>query len=392
MQLKHGIHLGYCTNIHRGDTWEETWQGLNMHMLEVRRRVLAADQPYGIGLRLSERAARELAASPCQLAEFQDWLELHRCYVYTINGFPYGSFHGTRVKEQVFRPDWASPLRLEYTKLLFDLLARLLPKGMSGSVSTLPGSHKTFGIGAEEIQQMFYHLHDCSQHIQRLSEQTGHDLHLGLEPEPLGLFETTGETLKFFGLYLDAYPQDKGFLKHVGVNYDTCHLAIEYEDPAESLQRLTDHGIRLSKLHFSNALALEPTAENLAQLAHYLEPVYFHQVIIREGEDQPLHRFADLDLALEHVSAQPWGRGDEWRVHFHIPLHARPSGGFADTSDHVLGTMDWLAKNPNSCSHIEMETYTWEVLPDALRSASVEDQLVKEYEWTLAAMAQRGLA
>jgi sugar phosphate isomerase/epimerase len=391
MHLNHGIHLGYCTNIHRGETWAETWRGLELHTLAVRRRVLPADQPYGIGLRLSEIAARELS-QPSQLAEFQAWLATHNCYVFTINGFPYGAFHGQRVKEQVFRPDWTTPERLDYTKLLFTILAQLLPKGMSGSVSTLPGSHKTFGISAADIATIFDNLRDCRDHIKHLSETTGHDLHLGLEPEPLGLFETSGETLKFFGLYFDMHPGDKDFLRYIGINYDTCHLAIEFEEAQDALQRLKDHGIRISKLHFSNALRLQPTPEHIARLAQYNEPVYFHQVISSEGDDQPLRRYADLPLALEAARLRPSEVGNEWRVHFHIPLHARPSDGFLDTSDHVLGAMDWLAKNPTACSHIEMETYTWEVLPEALRSASVEDQLVKEYEWTLSEMKSRSLA
>jgi hypothetical protein len=390
MLLKNDIHLGYCTNIHRGETWEETWQRLDLHTMEVRRRILPLEKAYGIGLRLSARAAHDLAASPQQLSAFKDWLEKNNSYVFTINGFPYGSFHGTRVKEQVFKPDWSTPERLDYTCLLFDLLAQLLPPGMSGSVSTLPGSHKTFNIGRTEIGRIFANLHACKNHIRRLSEQTGHDLHLGLEPEPLGLFETTGESLKFFGLYFDQYPGDKDLLQHVGINYDTCHLAIEYEDAQESLSRLKENGVRLSKLHFSNALSLKPTRENLERLAHYNEPVYFHQVIVRDG-DQPLRRFADLDLALAAAQKHPQIVGDEWRVHFHIPLHASPAEGFSDTRPHLLGAMDWLAQNPQSCQHIEMETYTWEVLPEPHRSGAVEDQLVKEYQWTLAEMGKRGL-
>lgn len=390
MELNHGIHLGYCTNIHRGESWEETWQKLNVHTMEVRRRVLPLDKPYGIGLRLGERAAVELSGSASGLADFQRWLERNNSYVFTINGFPYGAFHGTRVKEQVFKPDWSRRERLDYTCLLFDILAKLLPAGMSGSVSTLPGSHKTFGVGGEEIVSMFRHLRSCREHIERVSEDTGHDLHLGMEPEPLGLFETTGEAIKFFGLYLDEYPEDRDFLRYVGINYDTCHLAIEYEDAGESLTRLVDHGVRVSKLHFSNALRLRPSPENLARLAAYQEPVYFHQVIAREGE-LPLRRFADLDQALEHAEKFPGEVGDEWRVHFHIPLHARPADGFGDTSDHLLGAMDWLARNPGQCQHIEMETYTWEVLPEAMRSASVEEQLVREYEWCLAELKKRGL-
>lgn len=390
MLFQHGIHLGYCTNIHRGETWEETWRALREHTLRVKQRVCPGG-PYGIGLRLGAEAARELAR-PARLAEFQKWLEASGCYVFTINGFPYGAFHGTRVKEHVFQPDWTTPERLEYTKLLFDILAQLLPPGVPGSVSTLPGSHKTFGIGAEELEAIFSNLRQCREHIEKVASATGRDLHLGLEPEPLGLFETSGETLKFFGLYHDRHPRDRDFFRFIGLNYDTCHLAIEYEDAPRALERLTGAGIRLSKLHFSSALSLAPTAENLARLAAFDEPVYFHQVIASHGENEPLRRFKDLPDALQHAARQPEDLGREWRVHFHIPLHAEPGGGFGSTRAHLLDTMDWLGKNPGKCAHIEMETYTWEVLPPDLHSGDVVDQLVREYEWTLAAMSARGLA
>lgn len=389
MHLPHGIHLGYCTNIHRGESWDETWRTLRDYTMRVRDRV-AKGKPYGIGLRLGERAARELA-QPCQLAEFQEWLEANDSYVFTINGFPYGAFHGTRVKEQVFKPDWKTKERLDYTCLLFDLLSKLLPKGISGSVSTLPGSHKEFGIGMDELDAIFANLKACSEHIQRLCDATGQDLHLGLEPEPLGLFETSGETLKFFGLYFDRYPKDRTFLQRVGLNYDCCHLAIEFEEAQEALERISSSGIRLSKLHLSSALRFQPTPENRERLRGFDEPVYFHQVVIREG-DTPLRRFRDIPEALDMASRMPHEIGDEWRVHFHIPLHAQPSGGFHDTKDHLLGALDWLGKNPAKCQHLEMETYTWEVLPENLRTGDVVDQLCAEYDWTLAQMRERGLA
>ncbi len=389
MLLQHGIHLGYCTNIHRGETWEETWRGLRDYTLRVRERVTLG-QPYGIGLRLSSLAAHELA-DPGKLADFRDWLDKENCYVFTINGFPYGSFHGERVKENVFKPDWTSPDRLEYTNLLFDILAKLLPKGMSGSVSTLPGSHKEFGIGSDELNAIFLNLKKCSEHIARLSDTSGHDLHLGLEPEPLGLFETSGETLKFFGLYLDQFPNDKTFFQRVGLNYDCCHLAIEFEEAKEALTRITDAGIRLSKLHLSSALKFKPTPENLQRLRGFDEPVYFHQVVVRDG-DNPLRRFRDIPNALQMAEAAPHDLGDEWRVHFHVPLHTPPGDGFEDTRDHLLDALDWLAKNPRACQHLEMETYTWEVLPQELQSGDVVDQLAAEYEWTLHEMRLRNLA
>lgn len=390
MRLQHQIHLGYCTNIHRGETWEETWRGLKDHTLRVKDRV-SGGQPYGIGLRLSRQAAEELSA-PGQLDAFRAWLDANGCYVFTINGFPYGAFHGTRVKEQVFKPDWAAQERLDYTNLLFDLLAKLLPPGVSGSVSTLPGSHKTFNVGAEELRAIFQNLQRCRQHIEKVAEASGHDLHLGLEPEPLGLFETSGETLKFFGLYLDQHPQDRDFFRYIGLNYDTCHLAIEYEDAARALDRITGAGIRLSKLHFSSALKVRPTPEAVAQLRAFDEPVYFHQVVASYGDEQPLRRFADLPDALAFAGMHPQDLGEEWRVHFHIPIHAQPGAPFDSTRDHLLGAMDWLARHPTKCQHIEMETYTWEVLPQAMRSGDVVDQLVREYDWTLAELRQRGLA
>jgi hypothetical protein len=390
MLLNHGIHLGYCTNIHRGETWEETWNGLKNYTLRVKDRV-SGGKPYGIGLRLSQQAAVELSA-PGKITEFKAWLDANGCYVFTINGFPYGSFHGTRVKEQVFLPDWSSPERLAYTNLLFDILAQLLPPGVSGSVSTLPGSHKTFAVGADELHAIFTNLRLCREHIEQAATKSGHDLHLGMEPEPLGLFETSGETLKFFGLYLDRHPRDRDFFKFVGLNYDTCHLAIEFEDAKKALDRITGAGIRLSKLHFSSALKLKPTPENIAKLTAFDEPVYFHQVIASYGKDEPLRRFKDLPDALQFAQVNPTTLGEEWRVHFHIPIHAQPGGGFDSTRDHLLGAMDWLAANPTQCQHIEMETYTWEVLPQELRSGDVVDQLVREYEWTLGEMRSRELS
>jgi hypothetical protein len=281
--------------------------------------------------------------------------------------------------------------RLDYTNLLFDLLAQLLPPGVSGSVSTLPGSHKTFNIGQEEMNAIFTNLKLCREHIEKVAERSGHDLHLGLEPEPLGFFETSGETLKFFGLYFDRHPQDRDFFKFIGLNYDTCHLAIEFEDAKKALDRITGAGIRLSKLHFSSALKLKPTVENVERLRGFNEPVYFHQVIASYGTDEPLRRFKDLPDALDFAQANPGQLGEEWRVHFHIPIHAQPGDGFDSTRDHLIGAMDWLGKNPTKCQHIEMETYTWEVLPPEMRSGDVVDQLVREYEWTLSAMNERGL-
>lgn len=385
MQLPNGLHLGYCTNIHRGESWAQTFDSLKRHTLAVRDRV-APGRRYGIGLRLSADAARELSEGST-LASFQSWLDSENAYVFTINGFPYGSFHGTRVKEQVYAPDWATPERLDYTCRLFEILARLQPRGEEGSVSTVPCSFKPFIKSASQEKATRDNLWRCVEFLENLSQTSGVDLHLGLEPEPCCYLETSEEAVRFFEQMREDRPSDDRLSRRLGINYDACHLAVEYENPREALARIRNAGIRLSKLHFSSALAVVPDASMRAALAPFAEGVYFHQVIARESSGK-LTRYSDLDVALaSNISTEV-----EWRIHFHIPLHVSPSGGFRSTADHLLGVMDDLAAHPGCCRHIEMETYTWEVLPADLKSRDVVDQLAAEYEWTLGSLRARGLA
>lgn len=389
MKLNHGIHLAYCTNVHRGENWAETFAALETHVLPVRERV-APGRPYAIGLRLGQRAAAELA-QPATLLAFQRWLERHDCYVFTINGFPYGSFHGTRVKEQVYAPDWSTPERLAYTQQLFSLLVALLPPGVAGSVSTVPASFKSF-IAAEPERRkaIFSHLTACGRFLADLAAKSGRDLHLGLEPEPCCLLETTEETVEFFGAWRATDPGVESLLRHVGVNYDCCHLAVEFESAPAALDRLANAGLRLSKLHLSSALRVRPDAAGRAALAALVEPVYLHQVVVGRAQSNAVRRrFIDLPDALADLT--PSLPDDEWRVHFHVPLHATPGAPFSDTRDHLTGALDWLKAHPGACDHLEMETYTWEVLPAAWR-LPIGEQLVHEYAWTLGALAQRGLA
>ncbi len=381
MLLPHDAHLAYCTNIHPGRDWPETLRSLEESALAVRERVCPKD-PYAIGLRLSATAARQLS-EPKELTAFRHWLETCNCYVFTINGFPFGDFHGQRVKENVYRPDWTTSERLEYTNLLFDILAQLLPPGVAGSVSTLPGSFKRFIRTKEQSAAIRENLYRCFRHIQALGERNGIDLHLGMEPEPLGLFETTKETVAFFDRLVIDRPEAEEMLQRIGVNYDTCHLAVEYEDAASALGRLQHSGIRISKIHLSSALKVSsPGPEALSLLESFCEDTYLHQVIARTEGETELVRYEDLPAAL---AARRSGRdaADEWRIHFHIPLHASPAAPLQSTADHLLDTLAFVREQPSLCGHFEMETYTWGVLPPDLRNASVVDQLVKEYEWTL---------
>ncbi|MBT3668353.1 MAG: metabolite traffic protein EboE [Opitutae bacterium] len=387
MKLLQNIELAYCTNVHRGSTWEETFHTLETYVLKVKKLVCPHER-FAIGLRLSANAAKSLA-NPKTLLTFQHWLNDHDCYVFTINGFPYGNFHGERVKEQVYRPDWSEMDRLNYTVLLFEILENLLQPGEEGSVSTLPASFKEFHPANEIPKTAFENLSHCAQKIEHIKQAKDLDLHLGLEPEPLGSFETTQETISFFE-QLQNYSKNENLCNVIGVNYDCCHLAVEYENASCGLNSLKQAGIRLSKLHLSSALKAEPTLNNRKTLQSFVEEVYLHQVVVGK-EGKILRRYKDLDIALRDEVGPMEEQGDEWRIHFHVPLHSSPKEPLGDTKNHVLDTMDWLARNPTACRHLEMETYTWEVLPSELQSLEVVEQVAKEYEWTLNALHECGL-
>ena len=392
MRLKHGRHLTYCTNVHAAESWPAVRRMLREEAMAVKAAVSPGAKAFGLGLWLAAEAAQELA-QPGVLAELRAWLVENSFYVFTLNGFPYGKFHGTRVKEQVYRPDWTEPARREHTLRLFEVLAGLLPADVAvGSVSTLPGSFKGFGLDDSAQEEMFRQLAQCAAELDRLRDRHGRDFVLGLEPEPLGWLETTEETLAFLREFFARPDTPRCAREVIGVTYDACHLAVEYEDAGESLARLRDAGIRLAKIHFSSALRLKPTDAALAELRNFDEPVYLHQVVVREAAG-PLRRFTDLPEALAWAEKMTVPqRGAEWRVHFHVPLQGTPEPPLGDTREHLTGVMDFLARDAGACEHLEMETYTWAVLPEPLRAARVEQQVAAEYAWTLGELGKRGLA
>ena len=388
MRLSHGINLAYCTNIHRGGDWAETLRSLDEHTLRVRDRV-SDGKPYAIGLRLGNVASRQLAQAD-ELQRFREWLDKNNCYVFTVNGFPYGDFHGKRIKEQVYQPDWTTPERVEYTKRLFDILAELAPVDAGGSVSTVPCSFKDFITNDEQVKAMRRNLWEVIGYVDALSEKTGKDMHLGLEPEPLCYLETSEEMIQFYRQLRDDRPGDDRLAKRLGINYDTCHLAVEFEEAADALGSLVAEGIRISKLHFSSALRVKPDVEVLDGLADFAEDIYFHQVVAR-GEGGELTRYRDLPDALAAAARGETVGVTEWRIHFHVPLHCPPCSLFDTTSNQLKAAIGVRGAEPTICSHIEMETYTWEVLPSEMKQRDVADQLVGEYRWTLAQLAEHGI-
>jgi sugar phosphate isomerase/epimerase len=386
-------HLTYCTNIHPGETWPEVAASLERHLPEVKRRV-AAEQPFGVGLRLSAVAAKALR-EPAAMAELQALLERTGCYVFTINGFPYGPFHGRPVKEQVYQPDWSQEARLTYSNQLADLLAELLPEdpALDGSISTVPGTFKPLAEAPAAVDDMAHNLVRHAAHLVAIRERTGRTIALSLEPEPCCFLETIQETVAFFEQHLlgaTAVRQlteltglargdaEAALRRHLGVCYDVCHAAVEFEDPAGSLRALRTAGIGVLKLQLSAALRIaEVGPETAAQLQPFDEPVYLHQVIERRGDR--LRRHLDLPQALATLGE---AGGAEWRVHFHVPIFLQELKDFSTTQT-FLGEILALHRREPISAHLEVETYTWDVLPAHYRQADVASAIARELTWVI---------
>lgn len=362
-------HLTYCSNIHPGESWPEIEANLERHVVAVKARV-CPDAPFGVGLRLSARAAQELTDGA--LPALQRLLARHELYVFTINGFPYGRFHGAPVKEAVYRPDWLEPERVAYTDQLADLLAQLLPDGVDGSISTVPGCFRaragSIG-GAGALPAIAENLRQSAAHLAAIERATGKRIALAIEPEPCCLIETLDEAIGLFTEHLAG-------ASHLGICLDACHAAVEYEDLPAALARVRAAGIAVAKLQLSAGLRLAPVdAEARRAVARFADPVYLHQVIARRGRS--LTRYVDLPDALADTAV-----ADEWRVHCHVPIVRAELGAFASTQDALAELLALHRADPIS-PHLEVETYTWDVLPPELRDAPIADAVARELTWVI---------
>ena len=373
------LHLTYCLNVHPGETWADNLSAIRTHALKVRDRVCPAGEAFGLGMRLSAAGAEELAR-PAALADFRDFLARENLYVFTINGFPYGTFHGSAVKEKVYQPDWRSPQRRDYTIRLADILAELLPEGVAGSISTVPGSYRKWITSDDDVRQMTTMLTVAAGRLSEIYGETGREIVLAIEPEPDCYIETTDETIDFFAGPLAVAADEDVIRRHVGVCFDTAHLAVQFEDFADSAARLSAADIRIAKVQLSSALRLTASADSLARVEQFCEPVYLHQVRVQLADGEIL-RYPDLPDALADPAAR--ADGAEWRVHFHTPLFFAGDAEFGSTSSLLTGDFR-AALAGGLTSQLEIETYTWGVLPPDLQPADIADAIAAEYEWALA--------
>lgn len=394
-------HLSYCTNIHPGENWNDHFAQLQQHVPQIKKQV-CPDAPFGIGLRLAHAASLDLIHAE-KLHEFKAWLQAAGCYVFTMNGFPYGGFHHTVVKADVHTPDWTTSDRVDYTIRLAHILASLLPDGLEGSISTNPLSYRYWHHKAamdDVFKKGTGNLLQVVAALMRIKRDTGKTIHINIEPEPDGMMETGPEFIQWFNDYL--LPLGTVFLQnelglnkaeaeaslrtHVQLCFDICHFAIGFEDHIAVLQQLKRENIGVGKIQISAALRRElpsDAAERQAILnafAPFNEPVYLHQVIAKEA-DGSLTRYRDLPDALQTAATTD---AVEWRAHYHVPLFAAEYGALHSTQPEMATVLRHQAQQPFS-AHMEVETYTWDVLPQHLK-LPIADSVVRELQWVLATL------
>jgi len=373
MLVGEGLHLTYCTNIHPADGWAAVLESLRTHAPALKARLSPRD-PFGIGLRLSGAESAELLEGD-RLERFRGWLDAEGLYVFTINGFPHGRFHGQPVKEQVHAPDWRSEERVAYTLRLAEILAALLPPDQLGTISTSPLSYGRWIAGdADGWERCTGNVIRVASELRRLREERGVHVALALEPEADGALADCADLVRWWDDRLDR--------EHVMACFDACHAAVAYEEPARALDALGAADIAIGKVQLSAALTVPLDGELDRHAVHgrlegFADRVYLHQVTQR-NRDGSLAGFPDLPdgLAAVHDPA-----AEELRVHFHVPIFLARYGELASTQDHLRRCID-ASRSRRASTQLEIETYTWDVLPADLKS-SVTESIAREYEWVL---------
>lgn len=393
MLILNKYHLSYCTNVHPGEDWQETFDNLAAFLPGIRDK-MAGDAPFGIGLRLSNLASLELGLGG-ELQKFKQWLQENKLYVFTMNGFPYGNFHGERVKDLVHRPDWTTEDRVTYTIRLFRQLAYLLPDKMSGSISTSPITYRHWHKSNKNVLDRVFtssalNYAKVVTELCKIEQETGKHLHLNIEPEPDGLLENSEEVVRFFEEYLvplagksvrdtmgvSLSKGERLVYRHINVCYDVCHFSLAYEEPEYSFKKFETAGIGIGKIQISAALKIIFDATNVDEtwntLAQFNEPTYLHQVTEKTGGK--VKTYGDLPEVLKRPK-----QFKEIRAHFHVPLFLEKYGTLWSTQDQIIKVVEYL-KTHKVTDHLEVETYTWEVLPGEFKS-NLSDSIIRELLW-----------
>ena len=394
--------VGYCTNVHAGMTLDEVKANLEKYATAVRERVVSDDGQLGVGLWLSFQTTQELLTAEAKI-DFRDWLAERHLAPYTVNGFPFGNFHQSVVKREVYQPTWADSERLEYTCRLADIQSVLFA-GQRSTISTLPlawpfpqNRTREFKIGCA------HNLIKLTEHLVRVQDQTGKRIVICIEPEPGCLFDTATGLVDYFEEFLFANcdaASEANVRRHIGVCHDICHSAVMFESQETALSTYVNAGVEVAKVQVSSAIEADfreletiQRIELLERLQQFAEPRYMHQTSVKsfdEGEiGDAIHGsrdagclgkvkfFEDLPVAIQMAGDDPRGL---WRIHFHVPIFQQYYGLIGSTQSDISSFLDSM-KRLQLKPDLEIETYAWNVLPASLQEKTLDQSLAREIEW-----------
>ena len=398
MDLGKGLgHLTYSTLVHPADDWPQLWESLNTYLPQVKKRI-SPNQPFGVCIRLSHLTAAELSSKQAERDKLKAFLKDQDLYVYTANAFVYGVFKNTQIKEQVYEPDWRTPERLTYTMQVADILADVCPAFATPSIQTAPLAFKPRVTGPDVVAAFTDNVFKLVAHLVKLEQETGKLLTLGIEPEPRCYLETTDETVTYFQDYLYTgkaaarvaqlarIPMDtaiSALRRHLGVTFDIGHQAVGFEDIPVSLQKLVDAGIPIVKLQEAASMYIgEVTDEKIAALQRFTKTIYLSQTAECRGDH--LEHYLNLEDAMARWETDKTPR--QWRTHFHVPVFLEDLGPLKSTRFALEQALAMHKQTPLS-RHLEIETYTWDVLPDHLKTGDIVEYVCRELEWVKGQLA-----
>ena len=398
MNLGKGLgHLTYSTLVHPADDWEQLWKSVNTYLPQVKAR-MAPNQKFGVCLRTSAPSAAALSADPSKRADLKQFFADNDLYLYTANAFVYGVFKKQIIKEDVYEPDWRTEDRVEYTMQVASLLAHLAPDGIEPSIQSAPLGFKPRVTGEDVVEAYTTNVIRVVAHLVKLHKETGKVVTLGLEPEPRCFLETTDETVEYFTKTLFSGETAKrlakltglndadaaaAMRKHMGVVFDIGHQAVGFEHIPTSLQKLVDNDVQIVKLQEAASMYMPGvTQKTVDALQAFAKTIYLSQTC--QKKDGKTTWFMNLEDAFEDWYKNPGPR--DWRTHFHVPVFLNDLGAFGTTRYALEEALAFHKKTPLS-AHLEIETYTWDVLPDHLKTGDIVEYVCREMDWVRGQLA-----
>lgn len=392
MKLSENLgHLTYSTLVHPGDSWDDMENSLRTYVPAIKKS-LGIEGKFGVSLRISGSSAETLISNPSKRQELKKFLEDSDLYIFTINAFPWGPFKGRSVMENVYEPDWTTEKRVQYTKDIADVLVDITEIDVNPSIQTAPLAFATNVQDSKYVDSFTTNIFSVVAHLYRLEQKTGRRIKLALEPEPACYLETTDETVCYFQsrLYsrtgiselasitgIPISEAEGAIRRYLGIVFDIGHQSVGFEDVPASLSKIIEAGIPIFKLQEAAALWVENlTPEIVPSLRRFTDTIYLSQSTLKQNGEQI--KFLHLGDALDAFEANPVPT--EMRTHFHVPVFLEEIGPFKTTKFSVTQALEMHKANPLS-DHLEIETYTWDVLPDELKTGDIVDYVTRELEY-----------